>query len=423
MTDWIVYAGFFISGAMIIMMVLGIFLSAFMPALDQWSRRYFITFFFLLSMYSVVLSIDLMIYRNPDMASAQKVIIILEYMFFSVLMPMPMILLLHHCGENLKNSILLRSAVMLWCLFCILLFATQFMDMFYYVTSDNQYFRGPLFPLMMSPLAANMLLNIGSLIAKRKKLSRRNFFALFVYMLPTTILVILYMFASVDALVSFWMILCAMTMFTLIITDNMKQYMIQQRKIANQHASVMVLQMRPHFIYNTMMGIYYLCDRSPEKAKQVILDFTTYLRKNFSAIASEDTVPFKDELEHTHAYLAVEQAQFDDTLFVSFDTPHTLFRLPPLTLQPIVENAVKHGLSASNDSIHITVITRQTDTASEIIVEDDGPGFKPFDDSEPHIALNNIRERLDLMCKGKLEITARKGGGTIVKVTIPASSK
>lgn len=138
MTDWIVYAGFFISGAMIIMMVLGIFLSAFMPALDQWSRRYFITFFFLLSMYSVVLSIDLMIYRNPDMASAQKVIIILEYMFFSVLMPMPMILLLHHCGENLKNSILLRSAVMLWCLFCILLFATQFMDMFYYVTSDNQ---------------------------------------------------------------------------------------------------------------------------------------------------------------------------------------------------------------------------------------------------------------------------------------------
>ena len=422
MNDLIIYSAYFISGAMVITMLLGIFFSALMPALNQWNRRYFITFFSLLFIYSVVLSFDLMTYRSPDMASAQRVIIILEYMCFSMLTLMPIPFLLHHCKENIKNSILLRSAVMLWCLFCILLFATQFIDMFYYISPDNQYYRGPLFPLMIAPLAAIMILNTAALIWKRQKLSKRIFVALLVYMLPTAILVILYMFASVDALISFWMILCAMTMFGLIITDNIKQYMLQQRKIANQHASVMVLQMRPHFIYNTMMGIYYLCDHNSEKAKQVTLDFTTYLRKNFSAIASDDTVPFKDELEHTRAYLAVEQAQFDDTLFVSFDTPHTLFRLPPLTLQPIVENAVKHGLSASSDSIHITVITRQTDTASEIIVKDDGPGFNPIDDNEPHIALNNIRQRLELMCKGKLEIIMCENGGTLVKVTIPVSN-
>lgn len=196
--------------------------------------------------------------------------------------------------------------------------------------------------------------------------------------------------------------------------------MRQQREIAHQRAGVMVLQMRPHFICNSMMGIYYLCDQNPEKAKQVTLDFTTYLRKNFAAIASEDTVPFKDELEHTRAYLAVEQAQFEDSLFVKFVTPHILFRVPPLTLQPIVENAVKHGMKSCNDPIHISVTTRQTDTASEIIVEDDGPGYNPVDDNEPHIALNNIRERLEMMCKGKLEIAPREGGGTVVKVTIPA---
>ena len=229
-------------------------------------------------------------------------------------------------------------------------------------------------------------------------------------------------FSGVDLVISSWMFLCALTMFALILTDNMKKY-IQQREIANQRANVMILQMRPHFIYNTMMGIYYLCDQDCEKAKQVTLDFTTYLRKNFAALANEDTVPFKNELEHTRAYLAVEQAQFEDSLFVSFDTPHTLFRLPPLTLQPIVENSVKHGMAASNDPIHITVVTRQTDTASEIIVEDDGPGFKPADDNEPHIALKNIRERLELMCKGTLEISPREGGGTSVKVTIPASDK
>ena len=144
------------------------------------------------------------------------------------------------------------------------------------------------------------------------------------------------MFAAVDILVSFWMFLCALTMFALILRDNMKQYMLQQQKIAHQHAGIMVLHMRPHFICNTMMGIYYLCDQDVQKAKQVTLDFTTYLRKNFAAIANENNIPFTEELEHTHAYLAVEQAQFENTLFVNFDTEYSDFRLPPLTLQTIV---------------------------------------------------------------------------------------
>ncbi|MBQ3264139.1 MAG: histidine kinase [Ruminococcus sp.] len=242
-----------------------------------------------------------------------------------------------------------------------------------------------------------MILNIAGLIRRRKKLSKRVFTALLIYLVPTAVFIIMFMFADVEILVSFWMVLCALTMFGLVLMDNVEQYMRQQREIANQRAGIMVLQMRPHFIYNTMMGIYYLCKQDADKAQKVTLDFTTYLRKNFAAIASEDTVPFKDELEHTRAYLAVEQAQFEDSLFVSFDTPHTPFRVPPLTLQPIVENAVKHGMSASSDPIHISVVTRKTDTGSEIIVEDDGPGFNPVDDNEPHIALNNIRQRLELI--------------------------
>ena len=168
-----------------------------------------------------------------------------------------------------------------------------------------------------------------------------------------------------------------------------------------------------------MTSIYYLCDQDSAKAKQVTLDFTTYLRKNFAAIASDTAVPFAEELEHTRAYLSVEQAQFEDSLFVEFDTPNTMFRLPPLTLQPIVENAVKHGMKESSAPIHIRVITRKTDATNEIIVEDDGPGFRPSDDNEPHIALDNIRQRLEMMCKGTLAISSREGGGTIVKVTIP----
>ena len=90
--------------------------------------------------------------------------------------------------------------------------------------------------------------------------------------------------------------------------------------------------MRPHFIYNTMTSIYYLCEQDPKTAQQVTLDFTNYLRKNFSAIAKDGTIPFTEELEHTRAYLAVEQIRFEGEMFVEFDTPHTAFKLPPLTL-------------------------------------------------------------------------------------------
>ena len=219
------------------------------------------------------------------------------------------------------------------------------------------------------------------------------------------------------------MVLLVLVMFVLILSDNMEQYARQQQEIAHQRASVLVLQMRPHFIYNTMMTIYYLCKQDTHKAQQVTLDFTNYLRKNFSAIASKDTIPFTDELKHTQAYLAVEQAQHEDNLFMEFDTPHTRFRVPPLTLQPLVENAIKHGMKLEGEPLHIYVKTRKTNSGSKIIVENDGPDYKPADDNEPHIALKNIRERLEMMCKGKMVMLPRTGRGTVVKVMIPASDR
>ncbi|MBR2100563.1 MAG: sensor histidine kinase, partial [Eubacterium sp.] len=119
------------------------------------------------------------------------------------------------------------------------------------------------------------------------------------------------------------------------------------------------------------------------------------------------------------AYLAVEQTRFEDNLFVEFDTPHTRFRVPPLTLQPIVENAIKHGLDPELSPLHITVKTRQTKNGSEITVADTGPGFGENDNNEPHIALANIQERLQMMCGGTLTISPRENGGTIVTVFVP----
>ncbi|MCR5624417.1 MAG: sensor histidine kinase, partial [Lachnospiraceae bacterium] len=136
------------------------------------------------------------------------------------------------------------------------------------------------------------------------------------------------------------------------------------------------------------------------------------------------TIPFKDELEHVQAYLAIEETRFEDLLTVEFDTPNINFRIPPLTLQPIVENSVKYGVDPELAPMHIKISSVETDDNNVITVTDTGPGFdesSPMqdDNKEPHVALKNIRERLDVMSGGTISISKRAEGGTKVTIIIP----
>jgi hypothetical protein len=329
--------------------------------------------------------------------------------------------LLHVCGEVWHKSSIFRAVIAVCGFFFLLLLSAQFTEAIYYVTPENHFCRGPWHPLLMAAMVLPMLINSIGVLRRRSQLSPQYHAAFLIYLLSLSAAHIIHSFWYCPELVFTGLVLSALSMFGIILFDQIEQYMSQQRKIAHQRASIMVLQMRPHYIYNTLTSIYCLCDQDPKLARQVILDFNTYLRKNFTAIASETPIPFSSELEHTRAYLAVEQAQYEDSLFVDYDTPHTMFRVPPLTVQPIVENAVKHGRDPYAGPFHISIRTRKTDSGSEIIVADDGRGFQPADDSEPHLALKNIRERLEIMCGGSLRITPNQDGGTVVTVTIPDS--
>ena len=419
MTDWNSILDFVLAGALLVMMASGIAFTSAMPVHDRWNRRYFILLFSLFLLCTVTCFLALLFWEKPTMAAAARIAYLFEGLFLSTPVFMPTFFLLHGCGESIRNSALFKTVTALMGIYIGVLIAAQFTTAFYCVTPNNHFYRGTLWWLWLTPLVLIMICNIAGVIKRRKKLSKKVFIALLVYLLPMTAAIIAHMFISVELFVIFGMALFALIMFILIISDNIEQYTRYQREIAHQRASVMVLQMRPHFIYNTMVTIYHLCKLDADKAQQVTLDFTNYLRQNFSAIASEHTVPFADELRHTQAYLAVEQAMHEDSLFVEMDTPHTFFRVPPLTLQPLVENAVKHGMDPDGKPLHILVKTRQTDDGSEITVENDGPDFVPADDDEPHIALNNIRQRIEMMCKGTLTITPRSGGGTVVTVFIP----
>ena len=209
-------------------------------------------------------------------------------------------------------------------------------------------------------------------------------------------------------------------MLGFIIREQMELYIKQREEIVSQRANILILEMRPHFIYNTLTSIYYLCEQDSKKAQRVTMDFAQYLRMNFNAISKNGTVPFSEELEHTKAYLAVETARFESSLSVEYDFEKPPeFRIPPLTLQPVVENSIKHGLDIERDPLCIVIRAYQDDKGNTITIDDNGRGIKDIDNDEPHIALKNIRERLKIMCGGSLTISPRDEGGTRVTIFIP----
>ncbi|MBQ6424366.1 MAG: histidine kinase [Acidaminococcaceae bacterium] len=424
MTGWFELFCYLLCGAMLTLTAVGLCVAVVMPGMGRWNRRFFTALFTVLLLLMGAFLVDLIVYEYPDMALAEQIVVYFQYLLVSLSMPMFTGYLLHLCGEDLRKSTLFRLVIGLWGIYFILLGLAQCTTFLYYVTPDNEFIRGSWHPLLVAPLAAIMLLNLVSVIRRRNRLPDKYYVAFLIHLLPMTVATLIHAVIYVPLLVVFGLSFSMLSMFGIILCDQIEQYMRQQREIAHQRASIMVLQMRPHFIFNTMMSIYYLCAQDSKKAQQVTLDFTSYLRKNFSAIASENTIPFANELEHTRAYLAVEQVQFEDGLFVEYDTPHTRFRVPPLTLQPIVENAVKHGMDPDSAPLRICIRTRETDAGHEITVEDNGPGFAQtnMDESEPHIALANIQHRLEIMCGGKLTVMPRKGGGTVVKVILPETT-
>lgn len=419
MMSWIdfFYASMF--GVALLLSLMGVGFTAIIPGLDRWNKRFFLCYFSVFMLCCLSSLLETIPSFFPISNAAFYLILAVESLFLSLPLPMLTVYLVHCRKETPRKSKLLWAVVILWAVYCAIVVSSPFIGSFTYITPDNQYQRAPLYPIALAPLLLILLLDLAGAIRSRKLLSRKVWLAFLVAILPMTAAVIVQMFADVFPLLDIGYVLSALSMYGLVLSDQIEQDRRRQQEIAHQRTSIRALQMRPHFIHNTLMSIYYLCQQDVEKAQAVTLDFASYLGKSFNAIAENELIPFTEELEHTRAYLAVEKARFEDQLFVEFDTPLTFFKLPPLTLQPVVENAVKHGISPQLGPLYLSVRTSATEKASEIIVEDTGPGFSPADDNEPHIALANIRERLALMCGGTLEIATRETGGTKVTIRIP----
>ena len=193
---------------------------------------------------------------------------------------------------------------------------------------------------------------------------------------------------------------------------------------ANKEAriKIMLSQIQPHFIYNSLSSISTLIPLDPNKAQSALDDFTEYLRMNLSSLTEVKCVPFEDELKHIKTYVALEKLRFGDRLNIAYDIQTTYFMLPPLTIQPIVENAIKHGILKKIEGGMLSVKTYETDKAYVVEIQDDGVGFHMSDvdfDANKHFVLKKIQYRLAKMCGADLKFKSEIGVGTTVTVTFP----
>ena len=195
-------------------------------------------------------------------------------------------------------------------------------------------------------------------------------------------------------------------------------------ELAESRISTMMSQIRPHFIYNTLGSIEQLCKLDPEKAGTLVHNFAKYLRGNFGELDNPKPILMSQEMEHVHHYISIENVRFPDMTF-AFEMNSDDFHIPALTVQPIVENAIKHGLMKLSKGGTIRVVSYETDEAYCISVVDDGVGFDTgvLIDERKHLGLRNIRERLKVMVNGRLEIESTVGVGTKVLITIPKEER
>ena len=193
-----------------------------------------------------------------------------------------------------------------------------------------------------------------------------------------------------------------------------------EAELKESRISIMLSQIQPHFIYNTLGTIERMCLKDPEKAFDLVRNFSLYLRGNFSELESTTPIPFTEELKHVEHYVYIEKVRFPD-INIEYDIETTDFVLPALSVQPLVENAIKHGLMRLETGGTIWIRSYETPTHFCVEVKDDGVGFDmelPID-KKKHVGLSNIKGRLKVMVNGELILESGLYAGTKAVIMIP----
>jgi len=413
-----------LTGLIISIMGLGMVLRS--DILEKRSRRYFLWIFIILIAYAVSDLVSWLTHGKPGNGwrLASKIALFLESVLSGALIPLLSGFLLYSAGEEkVFRNCIFQMIMAVFTVYTVLLIYTQFSTTIYYYDELNVYHRGPWYPVLLILPIQMSILNLGLLWSKRDRLSKedKTVFASYI-MIPVISMIIQMLFYGVNIIV-LGASIAAFIMLTSVISNQRKQYYLQQEENNKLKTEILLSQIQPHFLFNTLGTISHLCTDAPE-AKKAIGLFSKYLRGNIEVLSNEMLIPFDREIEHARIYLELEKLRFGDSLQISWDLPCTDFMIPSLTLQPLVENAVRYGVRGNADGRGtVKILSKDCSDHYEISVLDDGPGFHPEAiqgaGERSHIGIDNVKERLRIVCNGELRIQSTPGQGTQATIILP----
>lgn len=221
--------------------------------------------------------------------------------------------------------------------------------------------------------------------------------------------------------------ICIVIFYSQISAKRSEEIVKKETELTNQKVSLMISQIQPHFVFNALNTICYLCRKDPKAAEKATSDFAQYLRMNIDSLSRQELIPFTKELDHVKIYVGLEQLRFKDKLNVIYEIAESDFKIPPLSLQPLVENAVKHGLCEKPGEGLLKLSTQKEGDNIVIKIMDNGVGFDQTkivqNDDRVHVGIENVGERIRNICGGSLEIYSIPGTGTLATIKIPVEVK
>ena len=296
----------------------------------------------------------------------------------------------------------------------------------FWISEDNHFLRGPL-TYTSHVVCAGLLLYLLYLNLKRKsdRKSSRLFIPVFNILSVVAAFLLDTFVTHTDEGVTFTTIATVNSCLFYYIWLHLEFVHDHEKALmAEQRIKIMMSQIQPHFLYNTLSSIQALCLADPEKAFDVTEKLGTYLRQNIDSLDQPQLIPFEKELEHTRVYSEIEMIRFP-SIRIEYDTRDTDFSIPALTVQPLVENAIRHGIRGVENGI-VCVSSKKAGDFYEIMISDNGRGFDvqaAENASGTHIGLHNVKERIEEMCGGTLTIESITGAGTTITIRIPAEKE
>ncbi|MBQ4462999.1 MAG: histidine kinase [Eubacterium sp.] len=323
------------------------------------------------------------------------------------------------------------------CLVFTILWILSVINGILFKIEDGDMVPGPLYAL--GQLGGYFIVILVVVMIKRygEGISRQNMMVIISFSLCPIIGVVVRSIFKIQSVVVLLFSLTMVLMHIIIDLENGERVRRQEAIIADDRIRIMISQVQPHFLFNALNSIYVLCEKDPKQAQEAVGDFSEYLRANLESLETSRLISLKDEMEHVDTYLKLEKMRFQEQLMIEKGEVLEEIRIPALSLQPIVENAVRHGIGHKKDGGTVSIGSYATEDEYVVYVKDDGVGFEPEsvddkgqDEQEEilsddggrqrrHVGIKNVRERLRLMCDGSLNIISSPGNGCEAYITIP----